>query len=181
MGASTNQKPTAPVVVGIDGSASALRAAEWAVDEAISRDAALRLIHVIEPGSEAVRLETEYAEIQHHHREDRSMTSNLSSHHRVTIDSIFTHPAGANVEWHRVLSLLESVGTVTEQHNGKLTVTLGPETEVFEPPRGKDVSQQLMVDLRRMLTHAGFAPSGDAPLADTRKRDHGDGQWGAPD
>ncbi|WP_284235441.1 universal stress protein [Mycobacterium antarcticum] len=50
------------MVVGIDGSASAIRAAEWAVDEAVSRDSALRLIHVIEPGSEAVRLETEYAE-----------------------------------------------------------------------------------------------------------------------
>ncbi|BDX33520.1 hypothetical protein TUM20985_40670 [Mycobacterium antarcticum] len=109
------------------------------------------------------------------------MTSNLSSHHRLTIDSIFTHPAGANVEWQRVLSLLENIGSVTKQHNGKFAVTLGPETEVFEAPRGKDVNQQLVVDLRRMLTQAGFAPSGEAPLTDTRQRDHGDGQWGAPD
>lgn len=50
------------VVVGIDGSESALRATEWAVDEAISRCRPLRLIHVIEPGSEATRLEEEYAE-----------------------------------------------------------------------------------------------------------------------
>jgi nucleotide-binding universal stress UspA family protein len=57
-----HQKPPASVVVGIDGSESAIYAAEWAVDEAVSRCLPLRLIHVIEPGSEAVRLENEYAE-----------------------------------------------------------------------------------------------------------------------
>jgi hypothetical protein len=37
-------------------------------------------------------------------------------------------------------------------------VTLGPETEVFDPPRGKDIDQQMAVDLRRMLANAGYAP-----------------------
>lgn len=55
-------RPPTAVVVGIDGSESAIRAAEWAVGEAASRCLPLRLIHVIEPGSEAVRLENEYAE-----------------------------------------------------------------------------------------------------------------------
>ncbi len=36
------------VVIGVDGSAVALRAAMWAVDEAISRDVPLRLVHVID-------------------------------------------------------------------------------------------------------------------------------------
>ena len=40
---------TAPaIVVGIDGSAAASRAAVWAVDEAISRDIPLRLVAVPE-------------------------------------------------------------------------------------------------------------------------------------
>ncbi len=51
------------IVVGIDGSEAAVRAAQWAVDEAMSRDLPLRLLHIIEPGSEAVRLENEYAQI----------------------------------------------------------------------------------------------------------------------
>ena len=34
------------VVVGIDGSHAAIQAAEWAIDEAISRDVPLRLVHV---------------------------------------------------------------------------------------------------------------------------------------
>ena len=39
------------VVVGIDGSRSALDAALWAVDEAVSRDIPLRLVYAIEPPS----------------------------------------------------------------------------------------------------------------------------------
>jgi hypothetical protein len=108
------------------------------------------------------------------------MTSHLSSHHRLTLEKIFTHPTGGNIEWRQTLSLLENLGTVAQEHNGKFAVTLGPETEVIEAPRGKDIDEQMVVDLRRMLTHAGFAPDGQAPVADTRRRDHGDGQWGAP-
>jgi nucleotide-binding universal stress UspA family protein len=36
------------VVIGVDGSASALHAALWAVDEAVSRDIPLRLVHVLD-------------------------------------------------------------------------------------------------------------------------------------
>ena len=49
-------------------------------------------------------------------------------------------------------SLLDEVVTVTEQHNGKLEVRLGGETEVLERPRGKDIDAQMLFDLRRMLT-----------------------------
>lgn len=42
-------KPKA-VVVGVDGSKAAIRAALWAVDEAASRDVPLRLLHAVEPG-----------------------------------------------------------------------------------------------------------------------------------
>jgi nucleotide-binding universal stress UspA family protein len=39
--------PKPSVVVGIDGSQAAIRAAEWAVDEAVSREVPLRLVEVI--------------------------------------------------------------------------------------------------------------------------------------
>jgi hypothetical protein len=70
--------------------------------------------------------------------------------------------------------------TVTHEHNGKLKVALGPETEVFAAPHGKDVDAQLLIDLRRMLKQAGFAPEGSPAIADHSTRDHGDGQWGQP-
>ncbi len=84
--------------------------------------------------------------------------SELGSHHRDTLEKIFGHPASGNVEWREVLSLLEAVGTVDEEHNGKVRVTLGDETEVFQPPRDKDIDTQMIVDLRRMLSNAGLAP-----------------------
>lgn len=37
------------IVVGVDGSRGAVRAALWAIDEAVSRDIPLRLVHTIEP------------------------------------------------------------------------------------------------------------------------------------
>lgn len=38
------------IVVGVDGSPAAVRAAMWAIDEALSRDIPLRLVAVAEPG-----------------------------------------------------------------------------------------------------------------------------------
>ena len=57
-----HKRSVSSVVVGIDGSAAAINAAEWAVDEAMSRDSPLRLIYILEQDSEAIRLETEYAQ-----------------------------------------------------------------------------------------------------------------------
>jgi nucleotide-binding universal stress UspA family protein len=59
-----------PIVVGIDGSRAAIQAAEWAIDEAVSREVPLRLVAVIpqqvEPAPLAsvgnVRMEVEYAD-----------------------------------------------------------------------------------------------------------------------
>jgi hypothetical protein len=82
----------------------------------------------------------------------------LSSHHRDTLRRIFSHPTSGNIEWRDVVSLLDYVGTTAEERNGKLRVTLGPETEVFEPPRGKDIDEQMIVDLRRLLRQAGVTP-----------------------
>jgi nucleotide-binding universal stress UspA family protein len=48
-----------PVVVGIDGSKAAMRAALWAVDEAMSRDAPLRLLSAI--GQEGTQVTAEMA------------------------------------------------------------------------------------------------------------------------
>jgi hypothetical protein len=57
---------------------------------------------------------------------------------------------------------------------------LGPETEVLEAPRGKDIDEQMIVNLRRMLRQAGLAPDDGTPTPAERRRDHGDGRWGAP-
>ena len=59
-----------------------------------------------------------------------------------------------------MLSLLEAIGEVTEEHNGKFKVAVGGETETLERPHGKDVGEQTVVDLRRMLAAAGITDEG---------------------
>jgi len=83
----------------------------------------------------------------------------LDNRHRDTLRQIFEHPTSHNIEWRAVMSLLEAVGTVTTRHDGKVSVKIGPELEFLDPPAGKDIDAQLVVDLRRMLSHAGYKPS----------------------
>ena len=83
----------------------------------------------------------------------------LDSRHRDTLRQIFEHPVSHNIEWRAVMSLLEAVGTVAVHHDGKVAVKVGPELEFLVPPTGKDIDEQMVVDLRRMLTSAGYRPS----------------------
>ena len=86
-------------------------------------------------------------------------TEHLDNRHRDTLHQILQHPTSHNIEWHAVVSLLEAVGTVTTRHDGKLEVKIGSEQEFLDPPKGKDIDAQLVVDLRRMLTNAGYKAS----------------------
>ena len=88
------------------------------------------------------------------------MSHELSHAHRNTVVEIFGHPTSENISWHKVRTLLENVGTVEREHDGKVKVTVGPETEVLHVPHGKELDTQLVLDVRRMLTGAGFAPDG---------------------
>jgi hypothetical protein len=80
----------------------------------------------------------------------------LDGHHRATVEKIFGHPVSHNIQWHDVLSLLESVGTVAEHSDGRYAVTLGTETQTFDIPRHHDIGEQQVIDLRRMLRSAGI-------------------------
>ena len=69
---------TAPIVVGIDGSQAAIRAALWAADEALSRDVPLRLVHVIDVEDEVDRdLDGDPAEVAREWPETEQGTASL--------------------------------------------------------------------------------------------------------
>jgi hypothetical protein len=80
----------------------------------------------------------------------------LTNHQRATLRELFQHPVSHNIEWHAVVSLLEAVGSVERRHDGRVAVTVGTETEIFDPPAHKDTGQQAVADLRRMLSQAGY-------------------------
>ena len=80
----------------------------------------------------------------------------LSNHHRDTLFKILEHPVSHNIEWGAVVSLLQAVGSVARAKDGKFVVTVGDETHTFQAPKDKDIDVQQVVDLRRMLTNAGY-------------------------
>ena len=84
----------------------------------------------------------------------------LNSHQRDTLAHIFRHPTSHNIEWHSIVSLLNAVGTVQETHKGRLLVTVGDESEIFEQ-RHKDIDTEQLANLRRQLRKAGYGPDGE--------------------
>jgi hypothetical protein len=84
------------------------------------------------------------------------MDTHLSAHHRDTLDRLLQHPTSHNTQWPDVLSLLKAVGTVTQRHDGRFEVTLGSDRVTIDRPHHKDLGEQLAVDLRAILTHAGY-------------------------
>lgn len=84
----------------------------------------------------------------------------LSEHHRDTAARIFQHPTSGNIEWRAVVSLLEEIADVEERHDGKLKVSLAGQSVVLTRPRGKDLDEQHVIDLRHLLHAAGFAAAG---------------------
>jgi hypothetical protein len=74
----------------------------------------------------------------------------INSDHRATLERIFVHPASANIEWRQVRSLLEALGAVAEEHNGKLKIT-GGKTKLLQPSWGKGYRR---ADDRRPPAHA---------------------------
>lgn len=83
----------------------------------------------------------------------------LDNRHRDTVRQIMEHPTSHNIEWRAVMSLLEAVGEVTVRHDGRVAVKIGPELEFLRPPAGKDIDEQMVIDLRRMLSNAGYRPA----------------------
>ena len=84
--------------------------------------------------------------------------THLNNHHLDTLTAIFAHPASHNIHWVDVESLVGAVGSITEKHDGHFRIQIGHEIEVFERAHNKDLDIQQLVDLRRMLTNAGYAP-----------------------
>lgn len=85
-----------------------------------------------------------------------SGAEHLNGHHRDTLVQIFQEQTNYNLEWHDVVSLLEAIGTIEEPHDDMFRFRIGQETEVLKRPTGKDIDGQQLVDLRRILTSAGY-------------------------
>jgi nucleotide-binding universal stress UspA family protein len=109
------------VVVGIDGSRSAVGAALWAVDEAASRDIPLRLVFAIDPESsdadpEDAARELATAEIAVRHAYMAVESTNIPV--KIDIEVLQKNPTRALVESSRSAALL-CVGSVGLKHSSQ--------------------------------------------------------------
>jgi hypothetical protein len=89
-----------------------------------------------------------------------SEPQHLSNHHRNTLRQLFQHPVSHNIEWDAVMSLLAAVGSTAPQHDGRVAATVGSQTRYFDHHARKDIDTQTVIDLRRMLSEAGYGPDG---------------------
>jgi hypothetical protein len=86
----------------------------------------------------------------------------LNNRQRDTLLRVFERPTSHNIEWLAVLSLLEALGSVEQRPDGKYVVRIGAETEVLTRSKDKDIDVQEIVDLRRMLSSAGYGAVAEA-------------------
>jgi len=84
----------------------------------------------------------------------------ITREHTHTLEKIFQHPIAHNVEWRQVRTLLAAVGSLSEEHNGSLRVTINGETHTAHRPQGKDMDAQALIDLRHFFERVGMTPPG---------------------
>ena len=82
----------------------------------------------------------------------------LDHHHRTTAERTFRHPTSHNIQWHVGMSLLEALGECRETKHGSYEVKLDDAVFVFPGPLGRDLNDEQVSDLRKVLRHAGVTP-----------------------
>ena len=85
----------------------------------------------------------------------------LDHHHRHTVGQLFGHPIGHNIQWRDVICLLERFGDVHESHRGGWTCTISSSTFSSGRIRGRDLTEDQVIRVRRLLQDLGVAQNGE--------------------
>lgn len=75
-----------------------------------------------------------------------------------TLEAIFRHPAAHNLAWSDALHLIEGLGVVRHEPNGRLLFTIAEHSEVLHQPHGKELTAEEIDRLRKFLEAAGVRP-----------------------
>jgi len=87
---------------------------------------------------------------------DQAVPPHLSENHRNTLYHLERHPTSHNLEWPDILALLEEVADVTEEHDGTFRVRLGQSDLFLTRPHHKDIDEEMVMDIRRLLRENGY-------------------------
>jgi hypothetical protein len=82
----------------------------------------------------------------------------LDHHNRLTAERVFRHPTSHNIQWHDVDSLLDQMGETRETTHGSLEVTIDGEVSFLGGPRHRELTEEHVVGLRKILRKAGLSP-----------------------
>lgn len=98
----------------------------------------------------------------------------LSRANRRTIAALYQHPLSHNLEWSRVVTLFERLGSVDQKSHDMVAFSIGDEHHELVKPHGKDLTASDVMTLRHMLTRAGWSaepPTGRAAAVATAGHD----------
>ncbi len=89
------------------------------------------------------------------------MTIKLDHHHRSTVEALYRHPIGHNIQWRDVFSLLERFGEVREAHRGGWTCTIDGVVHSLGRARGRDLTEDQVVKIRHLLQSLQVTADGE--------------------
>lgn len=144
--------PAASVVVGVDGSKAASHAAQWAVDEAISRDIPLRLVYVMDSleSSDAQAHEARLSAAQTALRSAERAAQRIRKSVKVETEILWGKPLAKLMEESRSAAMVcvGSIGLNHACHGGKsVAAALAEETlcpvAVIRRPAGRSATPQI--------------------------------------
>jgi hypothetical protein len=82
----------------------------------------------------------------------------LSKSCRTTLDTIYQHPISHSLEWPDVIALFARLGTVDHKSSNEYVFAIGGEHHLMRKAHGKTLPADDVIELRHMLTRAGWSP-----------------------
>jgi hypothetical protein len=75
-----------------------------------------------------------------------------------TLEAIFRHPTAHNIAWSDATHLIDRLGNVHQEANGRVLFAIGEHRHVFHEPHIKELTQEQVAQLRGFLESAGVTP-----------------------
>ncbi len=83
----------------------------------------------------------------------------MNYHHRKTLHALFAHPISANIDFKKVMHLLEEIGAEVDNKSGnRVGVTLSGHSAAFTHVH-HDLPKEEVVQVRKFLEACGITPA----------------------
>jgi hypothetical protein len=83
----------------------------------------------------------------------------MNHHHRKTLHALFAHPISANIDFKKVMHLLEEIGAEVDNKSGnRVGVTLSGHSAAFTHVH-HDLPKEEVVQVRKFLEACGITPA----------------------